>query len=207
MNFRSSSTHVITALFVSAALAGCISEHHWDENDEWGEWDEETGTCVCQNPPNNNNNNNNGSESCPDAAEAIYLSRDTAVCTTIEFNCPENHESFNDSCGCGCVALPEPPSCPEENDATATYLSRDAHVCSILELSCPAGREAFVSPCGCGCLGTATTEPPPPVCPDANDPNVLYVNTDPAVCASIDFNCPQNCLRFDSECGCGCFEN
>jgi hypothetical protein len=213
MNSRTgiSSAPTYLLLAFSALFTGCVSEHHWD--DEWPQ--DEIVECPCPPPHNHNNNNNNNNEceelpppgeNCPDAEEAIYLSRDTGVCTAIQFTCPENFESFNDSCGCGCIELPPPPSCPEQQDTTTTYLSQNPAVCAMIDLTCPQGRAAFISDCGCGCIGEAT-EPPPPVCPDANDPAVTYVNNDPAICASIDFECPQACSRFDSSCGCGCLND
>jgi hypothetical protein len=208
MNSRSKVAYALAPLFIAAAFAGCISEHRYDDDVEWGEWDEETNTCVCD-PNNSNNPQNNTPPVCPAADSAIYLSKDAAVCATIDFTCPEEHESFDNSCGCGCMES-QRPTCPEENDATATYLSKDTAVCMLLNISCPEGRDPFNSGCGCGCVDSATVEPPPPpppVCPDPQDPNVLYVNSDPAVCATIGFECPERCARFDSECGCGCLEN
>lgn len=205
MNSRTgiSSLPIFAVLTLATAITGCISEHHWDD-DEWV--DEE---CVCNGhenppePPTCPNQPEPPAENCPDPADTIYLSRDAAVCSSIQFSCPESFDSFNDSCGCGCIEQPEPPSCPEQQDTTTTYLSQDAGVCAMLNINCPAGRDAFLSPCGCGCIGEAT-EPPPPACPDASDPSVTYVNTDPTICAAIEFECPQACSRFDSMCGCGC---
>lgn len=47
-------------------------------------------------------------------------------------------------------------------------------------------------------------QPPTPVCPDPNAPNVFYVSQDPALCAAISYTCPSNHVVFDSDCGCGC---
>jgi hypothetical protein len=42
-------------------------------------------------------------------------------------------------------------------------------------------------------------------CPASSDPHVDYVSDDPAVCATLDFECAGPVVRqFDNECGCGC---
>jgi hypothetical protein len=75
---------------------------------------------------------------------------------------------------------------------------------------CPDGLQPLNANCedpagqGLICCGRIDEPPPPPICPEANDPNVFYVSTDPQICAAISYTCPSNHVVFDSECGCGC---
>jgi len=41
-------------------------------------------------------------------------------------------------------------------------------------------------------------------CPDATDPAVHYIDTEPSACAASLFQCEAGEVRFDDRCGCGC---
>ncbi|MGF1508816.1 MAG: hypothetical protein ACFB9M_04850 [Myxococcota bacterium] len=92
--------------------------------------------------------------------------------------------------------------CP--SGLSAIYLSADATACAAIDFDCSDGLTRFDSACGCGCQAPEPTTPADESCPDAEDPDVLYLNTEPKVCDGIEFSCPDGQERFDSECGCGC---
>jgi len=50
--------------------------------------------------------------------------------------------------------------------------------------------------------GGSPSSDDPTDCPSGVD--ALYLSDDPLTCTAIDFECPDDHERFDSECGCGC---
>lgn len=94
-------------------------------------------------------------------------------------------------------------SCPSGTDAT--YLSGDARACAVIQFDCPEGSSPFHSPCGCGCEVDAAPEPDPATCPDELE-GAVYLSREAKVCEGVDFTCPDGQERFDSDCGCGCWD-
>ena len=196
---------LILCSFILAA--GCVDEWRSDGFDDDFDSDRRGpgGTCSCatDDPPGDNI----GGDGCPSTNEgAIYVGMDSAVCDTIGFTCPDTHTSFNNACGCGCEQIPtDEPVCPTEDGEGITRVSRDLKVCSSIQFTCPEGSDPFNGMCGCGCIAQTSTTP---ACPDAADPNVHYLGEDGSpVCEMIAFTCPEGCVQFNNECGCGCIEN
>ena len=198
---------LICSLFLALPLTfGCVAEWHADDDFDTDRPSSRDDSCVCDDDPPANNDND-PPEGCPSAEGTIYVGTDAAVCTTIGFTCPDTHTSFNsDACGCGCEPIPmEEPVCPSEDGEGITRVSRDLKVCSTIQFTCPEGSDPFNGTCGCGCIAQTSTTP---TCPDPTDPNVHYIGEDgSAVCEMIDFTCPEGCVEFNDECGCGCIEN
>jgi hypothetical protein len=201
-------------MLCSLVLAvGCVDEWRSDGFDD--DFDSDSrggngGNCSCVTDPNDNNNGNTTPEGCPSEDDgAIYVGTTSAICTTITYSCPDTHTSFADPmCGCGCEVIPDDePVCPTEDGEGITRISRDLKVCSSIQFTCPEGSDPFNGTCGCGCLAQTQTSTTPS-CPDVTDPNVFYLGEDgSAVCEMISFTCPENCVQFNNECGCGCIEN
>lgn len=100
--------------------------------------------CVMGVPP----------DPCPpsDAEGLIMVSRETKVCETVEFTCPEGSQKFFADCGCGCIAAAQVPNCPDPNDPMVHYLGDDPSVCSLITFTCPDTCTPFNDDCGCGCI-------------------------------------------------------
>ena len=145
-----------------------------------------------------------GVNNCPSDMSSLYLSRDYAACSTIQFTCPDGYDAFAvESCGCGCSEQSALDPCPDPTQDGVLFVSTEAKVCNTVSFTCPDGQDTFFAECGCGCIDA----PAQPVCPNAADPNVHYLGEDPSICSVISFTCPDTCTPFNNECGCGCIEN
>lgn len=100
--------------------------------------------CFMDGPP----------DACPadDAEGLIVVSRETKVCETVMFNCPEGTQKYFADCGCGCVAAAQGPQCPDPNDPMVHYLGDDPSVCDLITFTCPDTCTPFNNDCGCGCI-------------------------------------------------------
>ncbi len=98
----------------------------------------------------------------------------------------------------------EVPSCPIGADVL--YLSADSIGCAAIDFVCPDGHDRFDAPCGCGCAPQEAAAVDPETCVEADDPTALYLSRESKVCADVAFTCPDGQVRFDSACGCGCWD-
>lgn len=121
---------------------------------------------------------------CPDdSAYTVVGCRpqcvDPSTCTVTDLVCPGPDEGYH-------------------------YQSDDPDECEGMDINCGPHETFFHHErCGCGCAETGGD------CPDPDDPEVVYYDTDPDSCDSFVewYGCGDDQQLFDDECGCGCIAN
>ncbi len=145
----------------------------------WGFRENADGCEVCEcNPP---------PAGCdPPSDDLNYISGDPQQCAMIDFQCPEEFESFADECGCGCARARAGCVCP-----------------AVLQPVCGVDGNTYNNACRARCAnveiaaqGECMDEV---VCPS----DVEYCR---AVCSDMDPGAPAACRVPDCECGAGMCE-
>lgn len=110
----------------------------------------------CAVDPSDNDNGRKGIDGeCPDPADPDVTYLSDALCdeTPVRFLCGDEEESFDNDCGCGCIAGGpiEVPTCPDPEDPTVHYMD-DALCADLPPFPCGDEQALFNDECGCGCI-------------------------------------------------------
>lgn len=120
------------ATMCALALAGCVNDIQEDDNGRKGIEGE-----------------------CPDPADPDVTYLSDALCdeTPVRFLCGDEEESFDDECGCGCIAGGpiEVPTCPDPEDPRVHYMD-DGMCADLPPFPCGDEQALFNNECGCGCI-------------------------------------------------------
>ncbi len=108
---------------------------------------------------------------CPSAEDPTvhYISENPAECAVSDCGgagsdcipCSVDQEYFSNECGCGCIDVIIPPTCPSPKDPSVHYISQDPATCVETDcgaqvdcIPCEPNQEYFDNECGCGCIDT-----------------------------------------------------